>query len=138
MKKITDYETLKNSGATEQEKYIVRHYLQELFELYGIDTIKDIGSIYIIEEEKELTDFKAFEMYEPISADNIEFADKIFLPTINTQEPLYVLGCFVISSDYAVYLLLPKNIISAENLNIFYQAKYITNKYIDLEDLRNE
>ena len=30
-----------------------RKYLKELFELYSIDTIKDIGSIYIIENEKE-------------------------------------------------------------------------------------
>ena len=134
MKKVTDYESLVNSVLSKQEKHIVKHYLQELFELYGIDTIKDIGSIYIIEDNNELNNFKAFEMYEPISADNIEFADKVFLPTISTQEPLFVLGCFVTSTDYAVYLLLPKSIISAENLNIFYQAKYITNKYIDLED----
>ncbi len=134
MKKITDYETLDNSGATEQEKIIVRQYLKELFELYCINSIKNIGSIFVIEKESELSEFRAFGMYEPISADNIEFADKIFLSTISTQEPLFVLGCFVISADYAIYLLLPKNILSAEKLNIFYQAKYITNKYIDLEE----
>ena len=51
MKKITDYETLENSGATEQERIIVSHYLKELFELYNINTIKGIGDIFIIEKE---------------------------------------------------------------------------------------
>lgn len=134
MKKITDYATLENSGATPQEKIIVRQYLKELFELYGIDTIKDIGSIYIVEYNKELNDYKAFEMYEPISVDNIEFVDKIFLSSINTQEPLFILACFVISADYAIYLLLPKNILSAEYQAIFEQSYFINNKYFNLEE----
>lgn len=132
MKKITDYETLDNSGATEEEKTIVRHYLKELFELYCIDTIKDIGSIYIIENEKELTDYRAFQMYEPISSDNIEFVDKIFLSYLNTQEPLFVLACFLISTDYAIYLL-SKNILSAEYQTIFEKARFKNEKYINLE-----
>ena len=112
MKKITDFATLENSGATQQEKSIVKQYLKELFELYGINTIRDIGSIYILENEAEIKNYKAFEMYEPISADNIEFADKIFLSSINTQELfVYVLGGFVISADYAIYILLPINIL---------------------------
>ena len=135
MKKITDYATLENSGATKQEKYIIRQYLKELFELYDIDTIKDIGSIYILENEAEITNYKAFEMCEPISADNIEFADKIFLSSINTQELfVYVLGCFVISADYAIYLLLPINILSSEQQAIFEQARFINNKYLTLEE----
>lgn len=134
MKKITDLATLENSGATKQEKFIVRQYLKELFELYGIDTIKDIGSIYILENEAEISDYKAFEMYEPISADNIEFVDKIFLSSINTQEPLFVLACFIISTDYAIYLLLPKNILSAEQQAIFEQAYFINEKYFNLEE----
>ena len=40
MKKVTDYESLVNSVLSKQEKHIVKHYLQELFELYGIDTIR--------------------------------------------------------------------------------------------------
>lgn len=134
MNKITDYATLENSGATSQEKIIVRQYLKELFELYGIDTIKDIGSIYIVEDNKELNDYKAFEMYEPISVDNIEFVDKIFLSSINTQEPLFVFACFVISADYAIYLLLPINILSSEQQAIFEQARFINNKYLTLEE----
>lgn len=134
MKKITDYATLENSGATQQEKSIVRQYLKELFELYGINTIKDIGSIYILENEAEIVNYKAFEMYEPISADNIEFVDKIFLSSINTQEPLFVLACFVISADYAIYLLLPINILSSEQQAIFEQARFINNKYLTLEE----
>ena len=135
MKKITDYATLENSGATQQEKSIVKQYLKELFELYEINTIKDIGSIYILENEAEIVNYKAFEMYEPISADNIEFADKIFLSSINTQELfVYVLGCFVISADYAIYLLLPKNILSAEYQAIFEKAYFINNKYFNLEE----
>jgi len=134
MKKITDYATLENSGATKQEKIIVKQYLKELFELYEIDTIKDIGSIYILENEAEIKNYKAFEMYEPISADNIEFVDKIFLSSINTQEPLFVLACFVISADYAIYLLLPKNILSAEYQAIFEKAYFINNKYFNLEE----
>ena len=135
MKKITDYVTLENSGATKQEKYIIRQYLKELFELYDIDTIKDIGSIYILENEAELANYRTFEMYESISADNIEFADKIFLSSINTQELfVYVLGCFVISADYAIYLLLPINILSPEQQAIFEQARFINNKYLTLEE----
>lgn len=135
MKKITDYVTLENSGATKQEKYIIRQYLKELFELYDIDTIKDIGSIYILENEAELANYRTFEMYESISADNIEFADKIFLSSINTQELfVYVLGCFVISADYAIYLLLPINILSSEQQAIFEQARFINNKYLTLEE----
>ena len=135
MKKITDYTTLENSGATQQEKSIVRQYLKELFELYEINTIKDIGSIYILENEAEITNYKAFEMYEQISADNIEFADKIFLSSINTQELfVYILGCFVISADYAIYLLLPINILSSEQQAIFEQARFINNKYLTLEE----
>lgn len=134
MKKITDYVTLENSGATRQEKIIVKQYLKELFELYGINTIKDIGSIYILENEAEIANYKAFEMYEPISANNIEFVDKIFLSSINTQEPLFVLACFVISANYAIYLLLPINILSSEQQAIFEQAHFINNKYINLEE----
>ena len=134
MKKITDFATLENSGATQQEKSIVKQYLKELFELYGINTIRDIGSIYILENEAEIVNYKAFEMYEPISADNIEFVDKIFLSSINTQEPLFVLACFVISADYAIYLLLPKNILSAEYQAIFEKAYFINNKYFNLEE----
>lgn len=134
MKKITDFATLEKSGATKQEKSIVRQYLKELFELYEINTIKDIGSIYILENEAEIVNYKAFEMYEPISADNIEFVDKIFLSSINTQEPLFVLACFVISADYAIYLLLPKNILSAEYQAIFEKAYFINNKYFNLEE----
>ena len=135
MKKITDFATLENSGATKQEKIIIKHYLQELFDLYDIDTIKDIGSIYILENEAEIKNYKAFEMYEPISVDNIEFADKIFLSSINTQELfVYVLGCFVISADYAIYLLLPINILSSEQQAIFEQARFINNKYLTLEE----
>ena len=134
MKKITDYATLENSGATRQEKIIVKQYLKELFELYGINTIKDIGSIYILENEAEIANYKAFEMYEPISANNIEFVDKIFLSSINTQEPLFVLACFVISANYAIYLLLPINILSSEQQAIFEQAHFINNKYINLEE----
>ena len=134
MKKITDYAMLENSGATKQ-KYIVRQYLKELFELYAIDTNKDIGRIYILENEAEIANYRAFEMYEPISADNIEFADKIFLSSINTQELfVYVLGCFVISVDYAIYLLLPINILSPEQQAIFEQARFINNKYLTLEE----
>ena len=74
-------------------------------------------------------------MYEQISADNIEFADKIFLSSINTQELfVYVLGCFVISADYAIYLLLPTNILSSEQQAIFEQARFINNKYLTLEE----
>lgn len=134
MKKITDFATLEKSGATQQEKSIVKQYLKELFELYEINTIKDIGSIYILENEAEIVNYKAFEMYEPISADNIEFVDKIFLSSINTQEPLFVLVCFVISADYAIYLLLPKNILSAEYQAIFEKAYFINNKYFNLEE----
>ena len=134
MKKITDYATLENSGATKQEKSIVKLYLKELFELYGINTIKDIGSIYILGNKAEIANYRAFEMYEPLSADNIEFVDKIFLSPMNTQEPLFVLACFVISADYAIYLLLPKNILSTEYKAIFEQAHFINNKYINLEE----
>ena len=134
MKKITDYATLENSGATQQEKSIVKQYLKELFELYEINTIKDIGSIYILENEAEIANYKAFEMYEPISANNIEFVDKIFLSSINTQEPLFVLACFVISANYAIYLLLPINILSSEQQAIFEQARFINNKYLTLEE----
>ena len=135
MKKITDFATLENSGVTQQEKIIVKQYLKELFEQYGINTIRDIGSIYILENEAEITNYKAFEMYEQISADNIEFADKIFLSSINTQELfVYILGCFVISADYAIYLLLPINILSSEQQAIFEQARFINNKYLTLEE----
>lgn len=134
MKKITDYATLENSGATKQEKIIIKHYLQELFDLYDIDTIKDIGSIYVLEKETELLDYKSFEMHEPISADNIEFVDKIFSSSINTQEPLFVLACYLISTDYAIYLLLPETILSAEYKSIFEQAYFKNNEYFDLEE----
>ena len=134
MKIITDFTTLENSGAKKQEKHIVRHYLQELFELYRINTIKDIGSIYILENEAELANYRTFEMYEPISADNIEFVDKIFSSSINTQEPLFVLACYLISTDYAIYLLLPINILSSEQQAIFEQARFINNKYLTLEE----
>ena len=134
MKKITDFATLENSGVTKQVKIIIKHYLQEIFDLYDIDTIKDIGSIYILESETELLDYKTFEMYEPISADNIEFVDKIFSSSKNTQEPLFVLACFVICADYAIYLLLPTNILSSEYQSIFKQAHFINNKYFDLEE----
>ncbi len=134
MKKITDYATLENSGATKQEKIIVKQYLKELFELYEIDTIKDIGSIYILENEAEIANYRAFEMYEPISADNIEFVDKIFLSFENTQEPLFVLACFVISADYAIYILLSKTILSTEYQAIFEKAHFINYKYFNLEE----
>lgn len=133
MKKVTDYETLENSGASKQEKCIVKQYLRELFELYEIDTIKDIGSIYIIENEKELTDYKAFQMYEPITKDNIEFVDIIFISR-NSKEPDYVLCCCNIYTDYSIFLLLDITLLSPEQLKIFNQARYITNQYLDLED----
>lgn len=133
MKKITDYATLENSNVTKQEKIIVKQYLKKLFELYEIVTIKDIGSIYILENETEISDYKAFEMYEPISKDNIEFVDKIFSLYKDTQEPLFILACFIISADYAIYILLPTCIVSAEYQTIFEQANFINNKYIDLE-----
>ena len=133
MKKIIDYATLKNSNATKQEKIIVNQYLKKLFELYEIDTIKDIGSIYILENETEISNYNAFEMYEPISKDNIEFVDKIFSLYKDTQEPLFILACFIISADYAIYILLPTNIISVEYQTIFEQAISVNNKYIDLE-----
>ena len=134
MKKITDLATLENSGVTKQEKLIIKHYLQEIFDLYDIDTIKDIGSIYVLENKTELLDYKSFEMYEPISADNIEFVDKIFSSSINTQEPLFILACFLISTDYAIYLLLPRTILSSEYQTIFEQAYFKNNKYFDLEE----
>ena len=130
MKKITDFATLENNGVTKQEKIIIKHYLQELFDLYDIDTIKDIGSIYVLENKMELLDYKSFEMYEPISVDNIEFVDKIFSSFINTQEPLFIL----VSTDYAIYLLLPETILSAEYKSIFEQAYFMNNKYFDLEE----
>jgi hypothetical protein len=134
MKKITDFATLENNDVTKQEKIIIKHYLQELFDLYDIDTIKDIGSIYVLENKMELLDYKSFEIYEPISVDNIEFVDKIFSSSINTQEPLFILACFLISTDYAIYLLLPETILSAEYKSIFEQANFINNKYFDLEE----
>ena len=133
MKRIVELKTLENSNAVEQEKIIVSHYLKELFELYNINTIKGIGDIFIIEKESELSDFRALGLYEPISSDNIEFLDKIFISR-NRQEENYLLACFNIYTDYSIYLLLDITLLSPEQLKIFNQARYITNQYLDLED----
>lgn len=135
MKKITDYETLENSKLSSNEYHIVKAYLKELFELYNIDSIKNIGCIYIIENKDELSDFKAYELTEPISTDNMEFIDKIFL-SHSTQEPDWILACFLVDTDYCVYLLFTKNILSAEQQSIFSNAKTTFKKFIDLEEIK--
>lgn len=132
MKKITDFKTLESSNLNNKENFIIKCYLNELFQLYDIDTIKDIGSIYFIEQSYEINSFNDFEMYEPISENNIEFVDKIFLSQ-NTQEPDFVLACFIISNDYAVYLFFDKNILSPEQYKILCNASFISNKYFNWE-----
>ena len=54
MKKIVDYKTLRESGLSPVQQKIIHQYLSELFELYKIDTIEEIGTIYFIESSEEL------------------------------------------------------------------------------------
>lgn len=135
MKKITDYETLEKSKLSSNEYHIVKAYLKELFELYNINSIKSIGCIYIIENKDELADFKAYEITEPISPDNIEFVDKIFLSR-STQEPDWLLACFLVHTDYCVYLLFNKNILSPEQLSLFDKAQITYEKIINVEEIK--
>lgn len=133
MKKIVDFKTLKESGLPPVQQKIIRQYLSELFKLYKIDTIEEIGAIYFIESSEELYNYKSFGMYEPFSADNTEFVDKIFL-SHNTQEPDWLLACFLVHTDYCVYLLFDKNILSSDQQTIFDKARIIYQKSFTMED----
>ena len=76
-------------------------------------------------------------MYEPFSADNIEFVDRIFLSNQNgavRQETDYLLACFVLSADFAIYVISDKNILSADQLSIFNNAQITYEKIINLEE----
>lgn len=136
MKKIVDFKTLKESGLPPVQHKIIRQYLSELFELYKIDTIEEIGAIYFIESSEELYNYKSFGMYEPFSADNTEFVDRIFLSNQNRQEAEYLLACFVLSADFAIYIISDKNILSADQLSIFNNARITYEKIIDLEEIK--
>lgn len=137
MKKIVDYKTLRESGLSPVQQKIIHQYLSELFELYKIDTIEEIGAIYFIESSEELYNYNSFGMCEPFSADNIEFVDRIFLSNQNgavRQETDYLLACFVLSADFAIYVISDKNILSADQLTIFDKARIIYQKYFTMED----
>lgn len=134
MKKIVNYKTLRESGLPPVQQKIIHQYLSELFELYKIDTIEEIGTIYFIESSEELYNYNLFGMYEPFSADNIEFVDKIFLSNQNRQEAEYLLACFVLSADFAIYVISDKNILSADQLSIFNNAQITYEKIINLEE----
>lgn len=136
MKKIVDYKTLRESRLPPVQQKIIHQYLSELFELYKIDTIEEIGAIYFIESLEELYNYKSFGMYEPFSADNTEFVDRIFLSKQNRQEAEYLLACFVLSADFAIYVISDKNILSADQLTIFDKARIIYQKYITVEDIQ--
>ena len=135
MKKIVNYKTLRESGLPPVQQKIIRQYLSELFELYKIDTIEEIGAIYFIESSEELYNYNSFGMYEPFSPDNTEFVDRIFL-SHNTQEPDWLLACFLVHTDYCVYLLFDKNILSADQLSIFNNARITYEKIIHLEEMK--
>ena len=130
MKKIVDYKTLEESGLPTVKKRIIGTNLNKLTALYNITSIESIGAIYCLEREEELSDFKSFGMYEPISSDNIEFVDKIFLSE-NRQEFSMILACFLISADYSIYLIADKNILSDSHLKSFNQAHLIFEKYLE-------
>lgn len=136
MKKIFDYKTLRESGLPPVQQKIIHQYLSELFELYKIDTIEEIGAIYFIESSEELYNYKSFGMYEPFSANNTEFVDRIFLSKQNRQEADYLLACFVLSADFAIYIISDKNILSADQLSIFNNAQITYEKIINLEEIK--
>lgn len=136
MKIIVDYKTLRESGLSPVQQKIIHQYLSELFELYKIDTIEEIGAIYFIESSEELYNYNSFGMCEPFSADNIEFADRIFLSHQNRQEADYLLACFVLSADFAIYIISDKNILSADQLSIFNNAQITYEKIINLEEIK--
>ena len=136
MKKIVDFKTLKESGLPPVQQKIIRQYLSELVELYKIDTIEEIGAIYFIESSEELYNYNSFGMYEPFSADNTEFVDRTFLSNQNRQEADYLLACFVLSADFAIYIISDKNILSADQLSIFNNAQITYEKIINLEEIK--
>lgn len=136
MKKIVNYKTLRESGLPPVQQKIIHQYLSELFELYKIDTIEEIGAIYFIESSEELYNYNSFGMCEPFSADNTEFADRIFLSNQNRQEADYLLACFVLSADFAIYIISDKNILSADQLSIFNNAQITYEKIINLEEIK--
>lgn len=136
MKKIVNYKTLRESGLPPVQQKIIHQYLSELFELYKIDTIEEIGAIYFIESSEELYNYNSFGMCEPFSADNTEFVDRIFLSNQNRQEADYLLACFVLSADFAIYIISDKNILSADQLSIFNNAQITYEKIINLEEIK--
>lgn len=136
MKKIVNYKTLRESWLPPVQQKIIHQYLSELFELYKIDTIEEIGAIYFIESSEELYNYNSFGMCEPFSADNTEFVDRIFLSNQNRQEADYLLACFVLSADFAIYIISDKNILSADQLSIFNNAQITYEKIINLEEIK--
>ena len=136
MKKIIDNKTLEESGLPLIQRQVIGVYLKELLTLYNLKTIENIGAIYWLESEKELFDYESYGMYEPISPNNIEFVDRIFLSNQNRQEAEYLLACFVLSADFAIYIISDKNILSADQLSIFNNAQITYEKIINLEEIK--
>lgn len=58
MKKITDYETLENSGATEQEKIIVRQFFKEGIIDVIVKQINNEIKILLDKDSEEITSAK--------------------------------------------------------------------------------
>lgn len=127
----TDYHSLDNIKDNNPLKIIALTYLKELFEMYNINTIEEIGKIILIENPEEINSIKDFGLSEPISADNIEFSNIIHIKT-NTQDSKYYLGCFLIDNDFAIYVVISENLASENLKAIFENCDFKTIKNLEV------
>ena len=110
---LADLEKVSDSAA----RYIAEKELNQLFSLYQVDNISCCGSIFVIESSAEFENFAAMGLTEPINR-NFEFTEKYIFKKRNREET-YLFGCIIICADFAVDIIINKDKLTCEQLQIF-------------------
>lgn len=127
---LADLEKVSDSAA----RYIAEKELTQLFSLYQIDNISCCGSIFVIESSAEFENFAAMGLTEPINR-NFEFTEKYIFKKCNREET-YLFGCIIICDDFAVDIIINKDKLTCEQLQIF--SSTISDKeYTIIEETEN-
>lgn len=113
-----------------EEKAVADFVLGRLLTDYQIDDIREFGSIFVISDINEFDDFRSLGLYEPINR-NLEFKDTIHIKKCN-QEVIILLGCIVVSDDYAIDIIVREDILTDSQKERF--SSDIVNREYELKE----
>lgn len=112
---ISSIAEIQRSSLPDNIKEYLIHYTQSILNQYQVNSLKKIGCIYYLENQKDIQNYHQLGLGLPLSKTAFEYGERIHF-TNSLEEITLLHGCYIFNNDFAIDIFGRADIFSSEEI----------------------